>query len=444
MRGSQKGKRVKGKPRNVKGAAYQRAEEAGLTGVAEGETAGLLPPSAPPRKYKIPTVALARRYAVRTVAEAKEIAVSWLESLRLDNALDFGLPEVDDRYHIWRVPLTHRGTGQRVGEAVIDARTSLLLTDKTTSPAVIEARLLGRQNGNQEIAEPTPTVLSDVRNTIVCGDCEKALLDLPAACAGLVFTSPPYYNARPEYEDYLSYDEYLLKMRRVIHNCHRVLADGRFFVINVSPVLVRRASRNESSRRLAVPFDLHHIFTGEGYDFIDDIIWEKPEGAGWATGRGRRFAADRHPLQYKPVPVTEYVLVYRKHTDKLIDWSIRNHHDQVAVRRSRIGDDYAVTNIWRIKPAHSPLHPAVFPLELAQKIVRYYSFEDDMVLDPFAGIGTTGKAAALLKRRFVLIEKEREYADIMIRETLNWLGPDARDVLCVNCEPPDTSELLAF
>ena len=60
----------------------------------------------------------------------------------------------------------------------------------------------------------------------------------------------------------------------------------------------------------------HRLFTKEGFDFIDDIIWVKPEGVGWATGRGRRFAADRNPLQYKPVPVTEYVLVYRKHTKR--------------------------------------------------------------------------------------------------------------------------------
>lgn len=93
-------------------------------------------------------------------------------------------------------------------------------------------------------------------------------------------------------------------------------------MMNVSPVLIRRANRNQASKRIAVPFDMHRLFIEQGYDFIDDIIWEQPEGAGWATGRGRRFAADRNPLQYKPVPVTEYILVYRKHTDKLIDWNI--------------------------------------------------------------------------------------------------------------------------
>jgi DNA modification methylase len=58
-------------------------------------------------------------------------------------------------------------------------------------------------------------------------------------------------------------------------------------VINISPVLIRRASRSESSRRIALPFDFHRLFIEEGFDFIDVIIWVKPEGAGWATGRGK-------------------------------------------------------------------------------------------------------------------------------------------------------------
>jgi DNA modification methylase len=133
--------------------------------------------------------------------------------------------------------------------------------------------------------------------------------------------------------------------------------------MNVAPVLVRRARRSKSSKRIAVPFDVHRLFVEEGFDFIDDIIWVKPEGAGWATGRGRRFATDRNPLQYKAVPVTEYILVYRKHTDLLIDWHIRNHPDKKIVEASKIPDDYERTNVWKIHPASHPDHPAVFPLE---------------------------------------------------------------------------------
>ena len=277
-----------------------------------------------------------------------------------------------------------------------------------------------------------PVLPLSLRNTIAQGDAEEILQDLPAESAHLVFTSPPYYNARPEYTDYLTYEEYLLKLRKVIRQVHRVLAEGRFFVMNVAPVLVRRTSRSEASRRIAVPFDVHRLFIAEGYDFIDDIIWEKPEGAGWATGRGRRFAADRNPLQYKPVPVTEYVLVYRKHTAKLIDWNIRSHPEPEMVRASRIGEDYERTNVWRIKPAHDTRHPAVFPLELAEKVIAYYSFKGDVVLDPFAGIGTVGRASVKLGRRFVLIEQDEKYVAVMRVEAKNWLGrgsksrPDAQ------------------
>ncbi|MCL4824134.1 MAG: hypothetical protein KJZ57_07950, partial [Anaerolineales bacterium] len=211
---------------------------------------------------------------------------------------------------------------------------------------------------------------------------------------------------------------------------------------NVSPVLVRRASRSEASRRIAVPFDVHKLFIEERYDFIDDIIWEKPEGAGWATGRGRRFAADRNPLQYKPVPVTEYILVYRKHTDKLIDWNIRAHPDRETVKASKVGDDYERTNIWRLTPAHDPRHPAIFPVELAEKVIQYYSFKGDVVLDPFAGIGTVGKAAVALGRRFVLLEQNPKYISIIREEAKSWLGKDARQVHTINCPPIDVDDLL--
>jgi DNA modification methylase len=267
------------------------------------------------------------------------------------------------------------------------------------------------------------------------GDCVELIDEMPAASVDLVFTSPPYFNARPEYSDYEEYEQYLFKMRQVIKRAHRVLNDGRFFVINCAPVLLRRASRSESSKRIAVPFDLHRIFVEEGYDFIDDIVWMKPEGAGWATGRGRRFAADRNPLQYKAVPVTEYVLVYRKQTDQLIDWHIRNHPDKSTVTASKIGDDYERTNVWRIQPRTNSKHPAAFPLELAQKVIRYYSFMGDVVLDMFAGSGTVGAAAAGLDRRFVLFDVNPEYVEMMRKETHNWLGHAAKNVLCLNCPP---------
>ncbi len=369
------------------------------------------------RKTKESTKSL---YRVTSAKEAKEISLDHLRQLELEKVVSFGLPEIDDRFNIWRVPLKSKD-GTAIGEIVIDAITTFINSAKTTPKDLLENRLLGRTDVSlkrKKNSGKTPKI-SILRNTVGEGDCEELLKELPSESVDLIFTSPPYYNAKPEYTEYLSYEEYLLKMRRVIHECGRVLNEGRFFVLNISPVLIRRASRNEASRRIAVPFDFHKIFIEEGFDFIDDIIWVKPEGAGWATGRGRRFAADRNPLQYKPVPVTEYILVYRKKSERLIDWLIRKHPDRKAVDESKIEDGYEVTNIWKITPAHCKEHPAIFPAELAEKVISYYSFKNDVILDPFGGTGTTAKAAIKLHRRFVTFEKEHKYVNLIKKFFLN-------------------------
>jgi DNA modification methylase len=152
---------------------------------------------------------------------------------------------------------------------------------------MLEARLLKKDEKNgASKRKRVPYPVSSLRNTIGLGDCVELLDEMPAASVDLVFTSPPYFNARPEYSDYEVYEEYLFKMRQVINRAHRVLNEGRFFVINCAPVLLRRASRNEASKRIAVPFDLHRLFVEEGYDFIDDIIWLKPEELDGPPGAG--------------------------------------------------------------------------------------------------------------------------------------------------------------
>jgi len=383
-----------------------------------------------------PLVSEARNYLVTTVAQAKEITLGWLSEIELTKVTTLGLPEVDDRYHIWRVPVCSVTGGTKIGEVVIDAYTTEIIFEKTTKPEMLEARLLKKDEARlTKRRRDIPYPISTLRNTIGLGDCVELIDEMPAASVDLIFTSPPYFNARPQYSDYEEYEQYLFKMRQIIKRAHRVLNEGRFFAINCAPVLLRRANRNESSKRIAVPFDLHRIFIEEGYDFIDDIIWMKPEGAGWATGRGRRFAADRNPLQYKAVPVTEYILVYRKQTDLLIDWHIRNHPDREVVADSKVADDYERTNVWRIQPKTNSKHPAAFPLELARKVVSYYSFKGDVVLDMFAGSGTVGAAAAGLERRFVLFDINPEYVQMMRKEAHNWLGHAAKNVLCLNCPP---------
>ncbi|NUO78962.1 site-specific DNA-methyltransferase [candidate division KSB1 bacterium] len=383
---------------------------------------------------------------IKNVEKARTLVLAWLDKNGLRDAVHLGLPEIDDRKNVWRVglkyPRSSNGNGL-VGEVILDAASGDLC--QHTEIAIIKSRLLklahetdenGVVAGNYEKTKrqsPPPFL----PNKIVLGDAAQVLSELPLNSVQLVFTSPPYFNARPEYTEYLDYQEYLDSLRRVFLRCHEVMSEGRFLVVNTSPILVRRISRQTASRRLALPFDLHHVLSNIGFDFVDDIIWVKPEGAGWATGRGRRFAADRHPLQYKAVPVTEYVMVYRKQTEKLIDWNIRTHHDAEAVQRSKIEGKYDVTNIWRITPAHHKDHPAIFPEELVEKVIRYYSFVGDLVLDPFAGSGTVGRVALKMSRRFFLIENEAKYFHNMLKELATVAKTMRQEVLC---EPEEALE----
>ena len=224
-----------------------------------------------------------------------------------------------------------------------------------------------------------------------------------------MFTSPPYYNAR-EYSDYSSYSEYLAKMGEVFRACNRVLEDGRFMIVNVSPVITKRPGREFESIRYPIHYDLHRVLTETGYYFIDEIIWVKPEPS--VPDRISGYKQTRKPLSYKPNCITESIMVYRKNCAFLLDRNMKayteyDRHD---------GEEVDTSNCWYIAPKSDKNHPAVFPEELCRRILRYYSFEGDGVLDPFAGSGTLGRVARKMERVPVMCEAREEYAEIIDRE----------------------------
>ena len=353
-------------------------------------------------------------------SDIRDLATHWINNQlpkRFHKELSIGLPEWDSRLKLWRVSLVHANSRQtHLGEIQVDRQGRVC---QEPSPEMVIQRYQDVStkypNGSKSISNQTIT-FPPIPNKIILGDCREVLDEFMPNSVQLVFTSPPYFNAKPEYIEYLDYSSYLSTLREAFEACHAVLAEGRFLIVNVSPVLVRRTSRSTASKRLPIPFDLHPILDKIGFEFIDDIIWRKPEGAGWNLGRGRRFAADRQPLQYKPVTVTEYILVYRKRTDRLIDWNLRNHPDQDALAESLILGEYDKTNVWDITPSHRKDHPAIFPDELVRRVIRYYSFRGDMILDPFAGSGTVGRVAVEMGRRFTLVEKRMDYFEGMCRE----------------------------
>ena len=242
---------------------------------------------------------------------------------------------------------------------------------------------------------------------LIHDDARNALATLPDETVHLTFTSPPYYNAR-DYAHYPDYETYLETIVAVVREIHRVTAEGRFFVLNTSPVIVPRPHRQAQSKRYAIPFDLHPRICAVGFDFIDDILWVKPRGA--SKNRNAGFQQHRQPLTYKANPVAEYLMVYRKRTDRLIDWNLRRYPR--AVRdASRVQIPVERENVWLLPPAHDPVHPAVFPIQLARRIIALYTFVGDTVLDPFAGTGTVGCAALELGRNAILIERDARYIE---------------------------------
>lgn len=248
-----------------------------------------------------------------------------------------------------------------------------------------------------------------LKNTVVHGDVMKILKHVPDESFHLTFTSPPYYNAR-DYSIYGSYKEYLDFLIKVFTETHRVTKEGRFLLINTSPIIIPRISRQHSSKRYPIPFDLHGHMDEMGWEYIDDIIWQKPEAS--VKNRIGGFQQHRKPLGYKPNTVTEMIMVYRKKTTRLLDWNIRQYSREI-VEKSKVRDNYESTNVWKIDPVYSKNHSAVFPSDLCKKIIEYYSFMGDLVFDPFGGSGTFGRTAKALNRLFFLTELNDDYFTYM-------------------------------
>lgn len=262
-----------------------------------------------------------------------------------------------------------------------------------------------------------------LKNVVVNGDVLSILKEIKDDSFHLTFTSPPYYNAR-DYSFYQSYDQYLDFLRIVFKETHRLTKNGRFLIVNTSPIIIPRVSRKHSSRRYPIPFDIHNFLVKDGWDFIDDIIWQKPEYS--VKNRVGGFMQHRKPLGYKPNCTTEYLMVYRKKSKDLIDWNIKQYDPEI-IEESKVQGDFDTTNVWLIDPSGDKTHSAVFPEKLCEKVVKYYSFKNDLVFDPFGGSGTLGKVSQSLNRNFFLAELDKKYFN-RIKEKLgqnaNYLNID--------------------
>lgn len=238
-------------------------------------------------------------------------------------------------------------------------------------------------------------------------DAEQGLRELEASIH-LTVTSPPYFNVK-EYVSYASYEQYLDTLRRIFKLVHEKTVEGRMCCVNISNILIPRVSRSHESKRIPLAFHFVGLMETIGWKFIEDIIWVKPEGA--AKNRNGGFFQHRQPLAYKPNTVNEYILVFQKPSPKLIDAIVRSYDAYTAVV-SKVEPEYERSNIWHINPETRSKHPAPYPVDLVERLIRYYSYVGDVVLDPFMGSGTTAVAAKQLHRHWVGYELHQDYIDM--------------------------------
>lgn len=232
----------------------------------------------------------------------------------------------------------------------------------------------------------------EIVDALFCSSSES-MTEIPDDCVALMITSPPY-NVGKDYDEDLSIGEYLDLLARVLEETARVLEPGGRVAVNIANL----------GRKPYLPLN-HHvagILQDLGMLLRGEIVWQKAKGAGGSCAWGSWRSAKNPTLR----DVHEYILVASKG----------------AYRRSRIGRDTiskedfleATTSIWRMQPesARRVGHPAPFPVDLPRRLIELYSFEGDLILDPFIGSGTTAVAAVQSDRHFVGYDSDPAYLEL--------------------------------
>lgn len=226
----------------------------------------------------------------------------------------------------------------------------------------------------------------------------------------LVVTSPPYFAGK-QYEESLgvngvpaTYFEYLQLLRDVFAECKRVLEPGGRIAVNVAN-LGRRPYRSLSADVTQILQDLGLLLRGE-------VIWWKGRAAGGSCAWGT-FQRPSNPVLRD---ITERVVIASKgRFDRAVTPTqrlARGLPSTATISRDEFIE--ATTDLWEIAPESATKvgHPAPFPVELPKRLIELYTYEDDVVLDPFMGSGSAAIAALRTDRRYIGFDTDPEYVSI--------------------------------
>ena len=238
----------------------------------------------------------------------------------------------------------------------------------------------------------------ELLNTIIEGSCEN-MKDIPNNSLHLMITSPTY-NVSKEYDNDLSLNEYLDLLKNCFTEIYRVLVNGGRACINIANI----------GRKPYIPLSdyVSKIMIEIGFNMRGEIIWNKSAGAGISTAWGSFQSASNPILR----DVHEYILIFSKGNYKR-----ERDKNEKEFRYDNISKEEFIEwtkSIWTMNPESAKRigHPAPFPEELPNRLIKLFSFTNDIVIDPFMGSGTTAIAAIKNSRNFVGYEINEEYINL--------------------------------
>ncbi len=265
----------------------------------------------------------------------------------------------------------------------------------------------------------TPELMAELGRGRLFNESAEAMRQLPDNCVALVVTSPPYFVGK-EYELAVTgeldsatrvpgtYFEFLDMLRNVFAECVRVLEPGGRIAINVAN-LGRKPYRSLSADVISIlQDDLGLLLRGE-------VIWEKAATSAGSCAWGS-FAKASNPVLRD---MTERVIIASKGRFARAV-AVKDRRRQNLPHESTLANDEFVDvtrDVWRIDAESATRigHPAPFPVELPRRLIDLYTYKDDIVLDPFAGSGTTVVAAARTGRIGVGYDTDPTYIELSQR-----------------------------
>ena len=246
---------------------------------------------------------------------------------------------------------------------------------------------------------------NELLNTIIASSCEN-MKDIPNNSLHLMITSPPY-NVSKEYDNDLSLNEYLNLLKNCFTETYRVLVDGGRACINIANI----------GRKPYIPLSdyVSKIMIEIGFNMRGEIIWNKSVGAGISTAWGSFQSASNPILR----DVHEYILIFSKGNYKR-----ERDKEEKELRKDNITKEEFIEwtkSVWTMNTESAKRigHPAPFPEELPNRLIKLFSFTNDIVIDPFMGSGTTAIAAIKNSRNFVGYEINKEYINLANNRILN-------------------------